>query len=109
MGIYPEEIPGMLPRLLDGLRVTITATIVIMALALVAGLPVALARMSGNPLVRLPATVYVQVLRGTPVFLQLFYLYYVLPFVGIKLDPWTAGITGMTAAYAAYLSEIYRA
>src|SRR5690242_9805633 len=102
-------IPGMLPDLLMGLRVTVIATIVIMAIALVVALPVALARMSHNPLLRAPSTVYVQVLRGTPVLLQLFYLYYVLPFAGIRLEPWTAGVVGMSAAYSAYLSEIYRA
>jgi polar amino acid transport system permease protein len=109
MGFSASDIPGMLPALLSGLRVTVVATFVVMALALAAGLPVALARISGNQLVRLVSTVYVQVLRGTPVLLQLFVLYYVLPFAGIKLDPWTAGVAGMSAAYAAYLSEIYRA
>jgi len=109
MGFYPNEIPGMLPVLFQGLRVTVTATIVIMAIALVLGLPIALARMSRLWWLRVPATFYVQVLRGTPVLLQLFYLYYVLPFVGIKLPPWPAGVIGMSAAYSAYLSEIYRA
>ncbi len=109
MGFYPNEIPGMLPILFQGLRVTVTATIVVMAIALVLGLPIALARMSRLWWLRVPATFYVQVLRGTPVLLQLFYLYYVLPFVGIKLPPWPAGIIGMSAAYSAYLSEIYRA
>jgi len=109
MGFYPNEIPGMLPVLFQGLRVTVTATIVVMAIALVLGLPIALARMSRLWWLRIPATFYVQVLRGTPVLLQLFYLYYVLPFVGIKLPPWPAGIIGMSAAYSAYLSEIYRA
>jgi polar amino acid transport system permease protein len=109
MGFYPNEIPGMLPVLFQGLRVTVTATIVIMAIALVLGLPIALARMSRLWWLRTPATFYVQVLRGTPVLLQLFYLYYVLPFVGIKLPPWPAGVIGMSAAYSAYLSEIYRA
>src|SRR5438477_856160 len=109
MGFYPNEIPGMLPVLLQGLRITVTATLVVMGIALVLGLPIALARMSKNWLLRVPATIYVQVLRGTPVLLQLFYLYYVLPFAGIKLPPWPAGIIGMSAAYAAYLSEIYRA
>ncbi len=109
MGFYPNEIPGMLPVLFQGLRVTVTATIVVMAIALVLGLPIALARMSRLGWLRIPATIYVQVLRGTPVLLQLFYLYYVLPFVGIKLPPWPAGIIGMSAAYSAYLSEIYRA
>jgi polar amino acid transport system permease protein len=102
-------IPEMMPQLLSGLRVTVLATLVIMAIALVVALPIALARMSHNPLLRLPSTVYVQVLRGTPVLLQLFYLYYVLPFAGIELNAWTAGIIGMSAAYSAYLSEIYRA
>ena len=102
-------IPEMMPQLLSGLRVTVLATLVIMAVALVVALPIALARMSHNPLLRLPSTVYVQVLRGTPVLLQLFYLYYVLPFAGIELNAWTAGIIGMSAAYSAYLSEIYRA
>jgi len=109
MGFYPNEIPGMLPVLFQGLRVTVTATIVVMAIALALGLPIALARMSRLWWLRIPATFYVQVLRGTPVLLQLFYLYYVLPFVGIKLPPWPAGIIGMSAAYSAYLSEIYRA
>ena len=109
MGFYANEIPGMLPVLLRGLGTTVTATFVVMAIALVVGLPIALARLSRNWTLRLPATVYVQILRGTPVLLQLFYLYYVLPFAGIKLPPWPAGIIGMSAAYAAYLSEIYRA
>lgn len=102
-------IPGMMPTLLRGLRLTVIATFVIMAIAMVAALPLALARMSRLWLVRWPATLYVQVLRGTPVLLQLFYLYYVLPFAGIRLQPWPAGIIGMSAAYSAYLSEIYRA
>jgi polar amino acid transport system permease protein len=109
MGFYPSEIPSMLPALLRGLQLTVTATLLIMAIGLAAGLPVALARMSRSWLLRLPATIYVQVLRGTPVLLQLFYLYYVLPFAGIRLPAWTAGIIGMSAAYTAYLSEIYRA
>jgi polar amino acid transport system permease protein len=102
-------IPGMMPDLLSGLRVTVLATFAIMAIALIVALPIALARMSQHPALRVPATIYVQVLRGTPVLLQLFYLYYVLPFAGIRLEPWTAGVVGMSAAYSAYLSEIYRA
>ena len=109
MGFFLSDVPGMLPVLLSGLRITVVATVIVMALALMAGLPVALARISGNALLRFVSTVYVQVLRGTPVLLQLFVLYYVLPFAGIKFAPWTAGILGMSAAYAAYLSEIYRA
>jgi polar amino acid transport system permease protein len=89
-------IPGMLPELLSGLKVTVLATIVIMAIALVVALPIALARISHHAFLRVPSTIYVQVLRGTPV-------------AGIQLNAWTAGIAGMSAAYSAYLSEIYRA
>jgi polar amino acid transport system permease protein len=102
-------IPDMMPALLTGLRVTVLLTFVIMGIALIVALPIALARMSSRRWLRFPSTIYVQVLRGTPVLLQLFYLYYVLPFAGIELNAWTAGIIGMSAAYSAYLSEIYRA
>ncbi|MCC7023932.1 MAG: amino acid ABC transporter permease [Thermomicrobiales bacterium] len=102
-------IPDIMPALLAGLRVTVLLTLVIMAIALVVALPIALARMSSRGWLRVPSTIYVQVLRGTPVLLQLFYLYYVLPFAGIELNAWVAGIVGMSAAYSAYLSEIYRA
>ena len=104
-----SAIPDMMPALLTGLRVTVLLTFVIMGVALIAALPIALARMSSRRWLRFPSTIYVQVLRGTPVLLQLFYLYYVLPFAGIELNAWTAGIIGMSAAYSAYLSEIYRA
>jgi len=99
----------MMPALRTGLRVTVLLTFVIMGIALIVALPIALARMSSRRWLRFPSTIYVQVLRGTPVLLQLFYLYYVLPFAGIELNAWTAGIIGMSAAYSAYLSEIYRA
>ena len=108
MGFYPAEIPGIFVGLLAGLRTTVILTAVIMALALVLALPVALARMSHLIVLRYPATFFVQVFRGTPVLLQLFYLYYVLPFLGVKLDPWTAGIIGMSLSGSAYLSETYR-
>ena len=109
MGFHWDEIPGMLPVLLHGLLITVLATALIMLIAMIVGLPVALARISRHWFLRYPATIYVQFLRGTPVLLQLFYLYYVLPFAGIRLEPWTAGIIGMSLAYSAYLSEIYRA
>jgi len=108
MGIYLSEIPGMLPQLLDGLRITVTLTFVVMAIALVVALPIALARISRVRLLNIPANLYVQVLRGIPTLLLLFYLYYVFPFAGIKLDPFVAGITGLSLTASAYLSETYR-
>ena len=109
MGFNWDAVPGILPPLLHGMVITVLATFVIMAISMVVALPVAFGRMSRNPLLRIPTTIYVQVLRGTPVLLQLFDLYFVLPFAGIRIDPWPAGVIGMSLAYSAYLSEIYRA
>jgi His/Glu/Gln/Arg/opine family amino acid ABC transporter permease subunit len=69
---------------------------------------VALARMFGpRPLVWLVVG-YVEVMRNTPLLLQLVYVYYVLPEVGIRLDSFTASVIALTLNYSAYISEVYR-
>jgi polar amino acid transport system permease protein len=50
----------------------------------------------------------VEFIRGTPLILQLLYIYYVLPSIGIRLEPFTAAVIGLTANYTAYMSEVYR-
>jgi polar amino acid transport system permease protein len=97
------------PDLLKGAGVTILLTFSAMALALVLGLVLALLRAAPSRLVRLGVAVYVDFFRGTPLLLQLFYLYFVLPYAGIRLPALTAGILGLGLNYAAYLSEVYRA
>ena len=84
-------------------------TVIVMMLSLVIGLVVALARLSRLKTLRTVATFYVEVIRGTPCMLQLFYIYFVLPAFGIKIGPFAAGVVGLTVNYAAYLSEVYRA
>jgi ectoine/hydroxyectoine ABC transporter permease protein EhuD len=98
-----------LPDLLRGAVVSIELTLSVMALSLVFGLIVALARLTRFRAVRAVATFYIEVIRGTPALLQLFYIYFVLPAFGIKLPPFTAGMIGLTVNYSAYLSEVYRA
>jgi polar amino acid transport system permease protein len=98
-----------LPDLLKGAAVSVELTLSVMALSLALGLVVALARMTRLRPVRIVATVYVEVIRGTPCLLQLFYIYFVLPAFGLKFNPFTAGVIGLTVNYAAYLSEVYRA
>ena len=51
---------------------------------------------------------YIEVIRGTPLLLQLIYVYYVLPEIGIRLDAFTAGVLALTLNYSAYISEVYR-
>ena len=80
-----------------------------MPLAMALGLLVAIGRVYGPaPLARLLGA-YVELIRGTPLILQLYVLFYVLPELGITLTPWAAGVAGLAINYSAYEAEIYRA
>jgi len=94
--------------LLAGLGLTVALTFVVIALALVLAIPVALLRLSQSLALRTLAGIYVEVIRGTPLLLQLVYIYYVLPSIGINLNPIVAAIVGLTLNYTAYMSEVYR-
>jgi polar amino acid transport system permease protein len=96
------------PALLRGLSVTVFLTTVVILAALVLAIPVALIRMSPNVVLRGFGSFYVEVIRGTPLLLQLVYIYYVLPSLGVNLDPMLAAIVGLTLNYTAYMSEVYR-
>jgi polar amino acid transport system permease protein len=99
----------VMPYLLKGALVTIEISLLSMLLALVLGLITAVGRLSRMWLPRFLAGVYVEVVRGTPLLVQLFIVYYGLPSVGIMLDPFMAGFLTLGAHYGAYLSEVYRA
>ena len=94
--------------LLQGLQLTIGLALVVLVLSLFFAIPVALGRMSRSPLIRIPIDFYVEVMRTTPLILQLVYIYYVLPQAGIRLGPFTAGVVGLTLHYSAYIGEVYR-
>jgi polar amino acid transport system permease protein len=80
-----------------------------MALSLVFGLIVALCRISPSGAFRRISTIYVELIRGTPALLQLFYIYFVFPAFGIRLSAFLCGVIGLTVNCSAYMSEIYRA
>ena len=104
-----REWPKYLPLLLKGAVVTVELSVLAMALAVVAGLVVVLVRLyAGRPLCWL-AQAYVEVIRGTPLLIQLFLIYYGLPEIGIRLNPFFAGILGLGLNYAASEAENYRA
>lgn len=96
------------PELWAGLTLTIGMTFGGMAIALVLGLVLALGRISTRRWLRLPVTAFVELIRGSPLLLQLFYIYYVLPAFGLKLTPIMAGLLGLGINYGAYLSEVFR-
>jgi polar amino acid transport system permease protein len=93
---------------LRGLGLTIFLTLITMVLATVLAIPLALARLSTQRILLWPANIFVEFMRATPLILQLIYIYYVLPTAGIRLNPITAAITGLTLHYSAYLSEVFR-
>ncbi|MEY9778320.1 amino acid ABC transporter permease [Arthrobacter sp. MW3 TE3886] len=104
-----ENFLEWLPKLLDGLGVTVMLTFVTMPIALILGLVFALCRLDGSKkMLAWPVAALVEIIRGTPLILQLFYIYFVLPYVGIRLDPLVAGVVALSLNYAAYLSEVYR-
>jgi ectoine/hydroxyectoine ABC transporter permease protein EhuD len=94
--------------LLAGLLMTVELTLVVIAISLVFALLVALGGMSRFRPLSWLVKAYVEVMRGTPLLLQLIYVYYVLPEVGIRLNSFTAGVIALTLNYSAYLSEVYR-
>jgi His/Glu/Gln/Arg/opine family amino acid ABC transporter permease subunit len=94
--------------LLGGLLLTVELTFVVITLSLVCALFVALAGLSRLAPLRWLVKAYIEVIRGTPLLLQLIYVYYVLPEIGIRLDAFTAGVLALTLNYSAYISEVYR-
>ncbi|MDQ6802939.1 MAG: ABC transporter substrate-binding protein/permease [Acidobacteriota bacterium] len=96
-----------IPALLRASLITIVLSCAAMALAIVVGILIASGRVYGNVLLRSVLTSYVEVVRGTPVLLQLFVLYYGLSAV-IRLPAFLAALLGLGLNYAAYESEIYR-
>ena len=104
-----REWPKYLPLLLRGAVTTVELSIVAMALAVVAGLAVVLLRLYGIAPLRWLAKAYVEIIRGTPLLIQLFLIYYGLPEIGIRLNPFLAGVVGLGLNYAASEAENYRA
>jgi polar amino acid transport system substrate-binding protein len=98
-----------LPMLLKGALVTVEISILAMALAIFLGLALALTRLYGIPPLRWLAVAYIEVIRGTPLLIQLYLIYYGLPNVGIRLNAFVAAVLGLGLNYAAYEAENYRA
>jgi polar amino acid transport system permease protein len=99
----------ILPALLRGAIVTAEATFGGMALALVGGLVLALGRRSKIPGLSRLAASYVLFMRNTPLLVQIYFLFYVLPFAGITFGALTTGILALGLNYSAYIAEVYRA
>lgn len=103
----PRAVLAYLPSLARAALVTAVISLVSMALAVLVGLALAAGRIYGAAWLRLATTLYVEVVRGTPVLLQLFVIYYGLSSV-VRLPALLAAVLGLGLNYAAYEAEIYR-
>ena len=108
-GSLADLIRGALPLLLRSAGMTILLSVASFPLAILIGLAVAVGRLHGPAWLRPFLAGYVEILRGTPLMLQLYALFFLLPKVGLALPAVVAAIFGLAMNYSAYESEIYRA
>jgi polar amino acid transport system permease protein len=104
-----REVFQELPMLLDGAITTLHISVLTLVFSLVVGIIGALCRMSRRPWLRVPATWYVEVIRNTPLLVQLFFIYFGLSQINIDVTNYTAGLIGLVLNNGAYLTEIVRA
>ncbi|MBZ9854039.1 ectoine/hydroxyectoine ABC transporter permease subunit EhuD [Mesorhizobium sp. CA13] len=99
----------ILPTLIEGVKITILATVLGSVLAAIVGLGIALARRSPNKMMSRTIGWAAEFIRGTPLLVQLYFIFYVLPDFGILLPPLVAGVIGLGLHYGTYTAEVYRA
>ena len=103
-----DKILDTVLQMLEGSQVTLEIFCVTLLLALPLGMLAALGRLSGiRPLSRL-IELYIWLMRGTPLMLQLLFVYFALPMVGVRLPDLAAALLAFTLNYAAYFAEIFR-
>lgn len=97
------------PRLMDGLWVTLSTTLISLAIAAVLGLCFGLMLVSGSVILRGIAKIYVNIIRGTPIIVQAFFIYFGIPnATGLRLTAMTAGIITLSLNAGAYSAELVR-
>jgi polar amino acid transport system permease protein len=99
----------ILPVLAQASIVTIQATLLGFVVAATLGLAFAILRMSPLRIISVPTGLVVEFIRSTPLLIQIFFLYFVLPEFGVALDAFAAGVIALGVHYATYCSEVYRA
>ncbi len=99
----------IMPTLLEGLKITLLATVLGAAVAAVVGLLFAILRLSAPKPIARTVGFLVEFIRGTPLLVQLYFIFYVLPDIGISLPALVAGVIGLGIHYGTYTAEVYRA
>ncbi|QCR19372.1 amino acid ABC transporter permease [Agrococcus sp. SGAir0287] len=97
------------PIAVGGLTATIPLTLASFSIGLVLAIGLALMRISGVALLSGIARVYISLIRGTPLLVQLFIVFYGLPSIGVTLDPWPSAIIALSLNVGGYAAEVVRA
>ncbi len=103
-----QQWSGYLALIFEGALVTIELTVLGCAVALVAAFSAGLCRLSRYAALRWTATIYIEFFRGTSIFVQLFWAYFVLPLLGVPLTPMQAGVLALGLNVGAYGAEVVR-
>ena len=110
MNLNVDLMINSLPLMIVGAGITIQITAISVGLGLIIGMFVGIARICNVKVLRALATVYIDFLRGTPLLVQIFLIYFALPMVvGQRVDPFIAAITACGINSGAYIAEIFRA
>jgi lysine-arginine-ornithine-binding protein len=104
-----ELVKRVLPFFLTGVWWTAKLAFLSLLFGLPIGLLLALMRVQSSKLLKAPAAVYVEIMRGTPLLVQILFIYFVLPSFGINIPAFWSGIIALTLNSAAYIAEIFRA
>ena len=104
----PDLALRLIPKIIEGLPYTLALSLIGFVLGMIAGFFIALMKMSKRRLLRYLANVHISLMRGIPLMVLLFMIYFGLPFVGIQLDAITSSILGFTLMSSAYMAEIIR-
>ena len=99
---------GLLPKLVAGFAITLAIATAAMPLALVFGLLLLLPRLENSAVVVAPIGAFIEVMRNTPLLLQIYLIYFGLPLLGFYPSEFTCGVLGIAVQHGCFLTEIYR-
>lgn len=99
----------MMPQMMEGLKITLSVFALTLVLSIPLGIIVSLGRLSKYKIVSQIMNVYILIMRGTPLLLQIIFIFFGLPIIRIKIDRMPAAILAFTLNYGAYFCEIFRA
>lgn len=97
-----------IPSIIDGLGLTLSLFSIVLIISLPLGLAIAVLRVYGPKVIQSVIQLYIYVMRGTPLLLQLMFVFFGLPYIGIVLDRFPAALVAFALNYTAYFAEIFR-